>query len=197
MPINIYVPEKHALTELQPGSVINPRPRYATITKPWLALMHQFADLLRRISATGTAGGVVVTDENGLAQVVLNEMDGVSYAGGDFTATGGTWSVASGDVLTYAFARLGRMVTLAWWLNDTTIAGAPTELQILLPDSMLAQKSIRTLCELVDDGVPAVGVAWVAAGNHQLHIKRLDGAALTVSTDNTDIRGVITFEVEP
>jgi hypothetical protein len=197
MPLNIYVPEKHALTELQAGTALNPRPRYANITKPWLALFLQFADLLRRISATGTVGGVVVTDENGLAQVVLNEMDGVAYAGGDFTATGGTWTVEAGDVLTYALARLGRMVTLAWWLNDTTIAGAPTELQILLPDSLLAQKSIRTLCELVDDGTPAVGVAWVAAGNHQLHIQRLDGAALTVSTDNTDIRGVITFEVEP
>lgn len=191
MPTRIFVPESQAVTESRSRLV------GGFVTRTWLAFFTQIADLLNRISRTGTAQGVVVTDDDGVAQVVLNEMDTPAFSAGAFTADAGSWTVGAADVVTYAFARLGRMMTVAFTLQNTTVAGGPAVLRIVIPESRTAAKTISNPVVIVDDGDPEIGEARVTAAGDLIEITRIDGSTFSAATDSTGVRGEITFELNP
>jgi hypothetical protein len=195
MGTNVYVPEKHALAELEPPSAFNPKPRSSRITKPWLALILQIVEVVRGIiGAKGTGGGIVVADNSGRALVVRNGLAVVPYDAAHFSAIGGTWLVEALDIRTWAWGRLGPIATLALWLEATAVVGAPTLLIVNLPGDSRAAHSIRTLIELDDNGAAAVGVAWVEENGTRLLLKRLDGDPFTAGA--VSVRGEILIEVE-
>jgi hypothetical protein len=168
----------------------------AAWTPKWREWVRTVSDLLTRISVSGTTYGIVVTDSGGVAQAVVGEMDAVPFVAGDFTADAGTWTVEEADCA-YAFFRIGRMVTLGIELVDTTVAGGPSELRILLPEGFIAARVMTTPVLVHDNGTPAMGLATTTDGGTQLLITRLDGAAFAAATDATDVRGTVTIEVDP
>jgi len=53
-----------------------------------------------------------------------------TFNAADYGATGGTWSIASGNVVRLAYRLSGRTLQIAFQFNGTTVAGTPTVLTI-------------------------------------------------------------------
>ncbi len=123
-----------------------------------------------------------------------------TFADGDFLAVGGgnTWTLAAGDVDAYQYMRTGdKTMTVNFYLSSTTVGGTPTTLTIAIPNSYVAADSALASCYLVDNGGTAeTGVCKVDAAGTVIEIEQIDGAAFGASTNTTDVRGQITFEIQ-
>jgi hypothetical protein len=188
---DFFLPEQTAIGKVKPGG-----DGYADITSPWLKFFRQVAKIVKALNGTGRKNGVVTTDHNGEVQVILNELDSIPFDSGHFTATGGTWDVEAGDVVTWAWNRLGRMVTVTFAFEETTVGGTPTELRMLLPEQFIAQKTMYGRCAVLDNDVPAGAEMRVESNGDQLIVTRLDGTPFSNSTNLTAVRGTFTFEVQ-
>ena len=121
-----------------------------------------------------------------------------AFSAGDFTASASmTWTVASGDVETYAYIINGKMMTVLFGIITSTVGGTPAAtLNIAIPASKVATKTTyNALGVLLDNNVNGRGYAAVAASGSIIQITRNDGVNMTASTDLTFIRGQITFEI--
>lgn len=110
----------------------------------------------------------------------------VTYAAALFS-----WTVESGDVITFAYTRMGQRVDIALTLR-TTASGAVANGTVTLPAGMVAARDMTTLVEVNDNGTTMAGRAKVAAGGTVITITRVDGAAFT---DLRAVEGVIVMEV--
>ena len=124
-----------------------------------------------------------------------------TFSAGDFAALGGgnSWTVASGDVVTYQYMRTGdKTMTLDFYLNATTIGGTPETLTIAIPNGYIADKnSFGSLCFLIDNGgTPEAGTCSIAAAGTVVLIKMLAATNFATSTNTTHVRGQITFEIQ-
>lgn len=119
-----------------------------------------------------------------------------AFSAGDFTANGSmTWTVASGDVTTYAYQQDGKRVTFWLYLDNTTVGGTPnTDLQISL-QGFTASKLVANSVRIRDNGTFATGVAYSAASGTVIGVRRVDNTNWSTSTDTTDVHGQITVEV--
>jgi hypothetical protein len=120
-----------------------------------------------------------------------------TFSAGNFTGNGSmTWTVAAGDVSTYAYKILGKTMIVAFSLITTTVGGTPsTTLQIAIPASKVATKRMANPVLLLDNNVRATGYAEVAASGTVIQIIRTDAANFTASADQTYVFGQITFEI--
>jgi hypothetical protein len=121
-----------------------------------------------------------------------------AFAAGDFTANGiMTWTVAAGDVQVYAYTIIGKMMTVSFRINTTTVAGTPnTDLNIKIPASKVATKAMYNPILIIDNGVRSIGVAAVATGGTLIILNRTDVANWTAAVDTTYVMGQITFEID-
>jgi hypothetical protein len=149
-----------------------------------------------------SASGLVLSDAAGgikerARSVAMGEWTTRAFAAGNFTANGAmTWTVGSGDVVTDAYTVVGKALTYAFTLNTTTVAGTPNStLQILIPGSFTAAKTMTTLCRLLDNGTATSGIVFATASSTTISIQRLDAANFSAATDTTLVQGVITCEV--
>lgn len=120
-----------------------------------------------------------------------------SYSAGDYTASSGTWTVDSGDVTTLAYHKIGKRMTVSFIIENTDVSATPTSLRITIPGGFTASKEMRAIVQAIDAaGTPAAGMAQVTASGTTINLfKDTSGAAWTAtSSDNTTIRGQITFE---
>jgi hypothetical protein len=107
-----------------------------------------------------------------------------------------TWTVAAGDVTTYAYIIEGKKMTVAFNIKTSTVGGTPsTQLLLKIPASKTATKAMETLAIVVDNGTTSVGQCFVTAGGTNIGIAHLPLANLSASTDNTLVQGIITFEI--
>ena len=53
----------------------------------------------------------------------------VAFAAGNFTANSGTWTVASGDQQLYRYTKIGRVLSLNFFLEDTTTGSCKVRLK--------------------------------------------------------------------
>jgi hypothetical protein len=122
-----------------------------------------------------------------------------TFSAGDFTASGSqTWTVAEGDVLTYAYTIIGKMMTVMFAIESTTVGGTPsTQLIIAIPAGKTATKSAYNAIGLIsDNSVRTTGVISIGAGDTTMLLNRTDNANWTASTNATTVRGQITFEID-
>lgn len=121
----------------------------------------------------------------------------VAFSAGNFAGNGSmTWTVASGDQVTYTIARLGKMALVSFQIMNSTIGGTPnTTLFITLPHGLAANHYNPTAASLVDAGVAVPGILFADGGQSRLSIQRADGAAFTGGTDNNNVIGQVWFEV--
>jgi hypothetical protein len=147
----------------------------------------------------GTPASGTLTNCTGLplTGLVATAWTTPSFNSGDFTALGSmTWGVDEADVVTYAYLVEGKKMTVAFEIHDTTVGGTlSTALQIKIPASKTATKTMRTLCRLYDNSASVVGFATVGASGTTIDVYRLDGANYTAGTNINAVQGEITFEI--
>jgi hypothetical protein len=121
-----------------------------------------------------------------------------TFAAGNFTASGSmTWTLAAGDVGTYAYVLEGKTMTVAFVLNTTTVGGTPsTGLRIAIPAGAVSAKPMYNPVLIIDNNVRGTGYAAVSAAGTVIEITRTDAANWTASTDLTYVFGEIRFEVQ-
>lgn len=121
-----------------------------------------------------------------------------TFAAGDYTGNASmTWTVASGDAITMKYYLRGRMLTIAYFLNATTVGGTPsTDLRKTIPGGFTISGTVRNTNHVINNGVVAVGLASAVNGDTIITFQLASAANWTASTDNTGIQGVSVFSVQ-
>ncbi len=135
----------------------------------------------------------------GAGAIVAGVWTTPAFSAGNFTGSSSmTWTVGSGDVETYEYAMVGKMMTVLFSINTTTVGGTPdTALKIAIPGSKVAAKAAYNAMAVISDNSSlTTGNARVSAGGTTIQIFRTDAANWTASTDATSVRGQITFEIQ-
>jgi len=120
------------------------------------------------------------------------------YSAGDFTCNESmTWTVEAGDVTVFAYTIVGKTMTVAFQINDSTVGGTLSNtLQIKIPAAKTATKIMYgAMGRLVDNSVVTPGFCFVAAAGTNIGITRQDIGNYTASTNATHVYGQITFEI--
>lgn len=118
------------------------------------------------------------------------------FAAGDFTSSGvGTFVVTSGQVTTYQYVVVGKMMTVWWMLDSTTITGTPTVLTIQIPAGRIAAK--RVVCaHWYNNGSWAQGYGFVAPGATVISLQKDPPASAFAAGANTVyLYGSISFPI--
>lgn len=127
---------------------------------------------------------------------LLSTWTSEAFSAGAFTANGaGTWTVASGDVTTLAYEKIGKVMTVSFLIVTSTVGGTPsTELRITIPGGFTALRSMRNACTVNDNGGGnAAGYCYVVASSTYIAIAKLSGNWST-ATNTTECWGQIRFE---
>lgn len=121
-----------------------------------------------------------------------------TYAGGNFTANAGTWTVESGDVVTNQYWLRGRQLHLTYFLSTTsTSGGMGTDLIAAIPGGFVSSTDTGTPFRVIDAGTAATGFAVVASGGSSVIFRKVDTSAWTSSaTNTTSIIGQIVVPVQ-
>jgi len=132
---------------------------------------------------------------------VLGAWTTPAFDAGDFTANGSmTWTVAAGDVDTFAYTINNKMMTVVFNLVTTTVGGTPsTNLLIKIPASKTATKTVSNPVAIRDNDVVGgreVGIAQVTAGATNIAIALISNVAFAGGADLTYVQGQITFEID-
>ena len=69
------------------------------------------------------------------------------------------------------------------------------QLLIAIPDSKVANKAMNNPVYILDNGVRVTGLAQIGISGINIGLIRSDAANYTASTNNTNIYGQITFEI--
>ena len=120
-----------------------------------------------------------------------------AFAAGDFTASGSmTWTVEAGDVLTYAYNIIGKIMHVMFLINTSTVAGTPSsDLRIKIPEAKTATKSITVPCYVSDNGTISIGFCTILATGTVMTVNKIDLGNFAAATNTTSVRGQITFEI--
>jgi hypothetical protein len=123
-----------------------------------------------------------------------------AFDAANFTGAGSlTWTVGAGDVAVYAYTIVGKTMTVAWALNNTTIGGTPgsSQIQIKIPASKVATKAMFCVAGVLSVTAWAPVFADVAAGGSTINIAPdlSMGGSFNAGSDNTSTRGNFTFEI--
>jgi hypothetical protein len=100
-------------------------------------------------------------------------MTSPAFSAGDYTAEGSmTWTVASGDVSTYAYTFLGpKLMLVTAYIITSTVGGTPDDgLNVAIPASHTAAKAMAVGCDVIDNGTAMSGAAHVQAGETVLYV---------------------------
>jgi hypothetical protein len=152
---------------------------------------------LAYINGVGDFANIGTITERGRG-VPIGDWISPSFNAGDYTGRASmTWTVASGDVMTFAYTMRGKTMTVSLVLLTTTVGGTPsTSLQVAIPGGFTAAKAMQSVCEVLDNGARTTGRINVAASGTLIAIQRTDLANWAASTDNTAVRGQLEFEVQ-
>lgn len=121
----------------------------------------------------------------------------IAFDAANFTASGAmTWTVGSGDVVTYAYVVSGDVMTLFFNLSATSVGGTPsTQLRIALPAGLVVAGQGHALCYASDNGSVTVVNLHAEVGDAYVSLDRIDGANWSAATDATVVAGQLTFPV--
>lgn len=123
----------------------------------------------------------------------------VTFSAGNFTASAGTWTVASGDVNVNRAMVVDH--TLFWKLDLTTtsVSNAGVSLRATLPGGFTAAVTNMPQLIRVDDagGGAAVGVALTGAGVSYVEFRATNaGGAFGIATNTTLVQASLVIEVQ-
>jgi hypothetical protein len=119
-----------------------------------------------------------------------------TYAGANYTAQTGTWTVDSADVTTQAYYLKGRTLTVAFNFVTTSVSATPTSLNILNPawGGFTSAKAIIG-AQVYSDNSAAFAMGYVATLGTVLTVNKITGT-WAIATNTTSANGQIAFEVQ-
>ncbi len=127
---------------------------------------------------------------------IVGAWTAVSHNGANFTADSGSWTVDSGDQITYAYTITRKKMTVAFTITGTDVSATPTELRIAIPAGKTAVKRMDNMGLVSDAGTVQAALIYVAASGTTINIQKLTGTFATTAADNTNVIGQITFEIQ-
>ncbi len=127
------------------------------------------------------------------------EWTSVPFNAGNFTASAGSWTVDSGDVLVQEIAYDGLTMWMAFTIVSTDVSTTPSDLRIAIPNGEVADFRMDAFGFCSDAGATPIGLTiTTAAGGTVLSLGKLGSAAWTATSgDNTAVVGVVAFSIEP
>jgi len=149
-------------------------------------------------SGAGTDGTVI---NNAQLQSIYDSIENaftwtaVSFSAGNFTGNGAmTWTVASGDVVTNTYIKIGRTLIWSVHLDTTTVGGTPnSSLRLTIPGGFTAAGAQSVKCSVtIDNNV--VSQAHATTSGTLVEIIRDDFANWTASTNLTYVYFTIIFQ---
>lgn len=122
----------------------------------------------------------------------------VPFLATDYGTSGGgtSWTVQLADMVTNRYSVVGNTMTYALWLDTTTVGGTPSYLTVPVPGGYKATSQMAGHIQISDNGTWTAGQMFIGAVYGQIiYLARADNAALAAATNNTYVRGTVTFEV--
>lgn len=131
--------------------------------------------------------------------VPIGDWTDVTYSSGNFTAGGSmTWTVDSGDQGTYMYTVIGTTMMVQFYINNTTVGGTPAnDLRIAIPGGYTAATGPTSYTTCFGDDNGTIDVIWavVSSGGSYIGLWKKAFGAWAASTNNTDVRCTVIFEV--
>jgi len=120
-----------------------------------------------------------------------------AFNAADFTGKGSmTWTVDAGDIITFAYKIMGKVMVFAFSISSFSIGGTPNNvLYIAIPGGITVTKAMNNPCRINDNGTKSIGWVSVIAGGNVLQILKTDESNFTASTNASEVYGEITFEI--
>lgn len=126
--------------------------------------------------------------------VPLGEWTAVAHAGGNYTASSGTWTVDAGDQSTFAYTLIGKTMIVSFSLNDTALSAAPSTISVVIPGGFTAAREMEAPVLNFNNGVLVANtLAVVTAGSTTINFSVFNS---TFSSGALYLRGQLTFEVQ-
>lgn len=145
-----------------------------------------------------TAGALTLDDTtNGLIYErgrsdALGALVTPAFSAESFFSDVGAWTVAAGDVATFAYSLVGMDMHLSFWINTSSVSGTPAALYILIPAGHSASASVLAPMVYSDNGAAAaIGYAEVLATNTVVQLLRPAGATWGTAVNTTSVVGQI------
>lgn len=148
------------------------------------------------------AGGTITYQHDGTNWQIVDHEQGAwitpAYAGGTYTAGGGTWTVDSGDVTSHKYRLNGRTLTFAVRIDTSSVASnAGGDLRVGLPAGFTSNESGQDAAVVFDNAVISdVGVASVTVGITYVAVFLKAFGNWANSTNNTYLRFTLAIEVQ-
>lgn len=116
----------------------------------------------------------------------------VPFSAGNFTGGAGTWTVGSGDVVTYETYLKGTSLFVTWYINTTTVGGVTSQLLITLPNGYTIAATSLQAFVYNDAGTGLLaGFCQVSASGTTILLEKLTAAAWTAVSDGTGVYGTV------
>ncbi len=122
-----------------------------------------------------------------------------TYSAGDFTGSGAmTWGVDAGDVATFRYTILNKVMTVIFYLSTTTVAGTPSsDLKIKIPGGFTSANRTSNVIRYYEGAGWTAGICSVYAANANIYLnKDENGTNWSATTNSTYFSGQITFEIQ-
>lgn len=122
----------------------------------------------------------------------------VPFSASNYTAGGGgTWTVASGDVVTHAYCLIGKVMTVWFSFSNTTTAANATSLIIPIPDGLVCDRYTEGIYRMILSGVGiGTGLYTIGAGGTTISFFwTLAGTTFANITDGVSFYGHAVFLV--
>lgn len=120
-----------------------------------------------------------------------------SFNAGDYTATGGGWTVTGGMVLQNRYSVMNKILFWNVMVQNSTVTSTPTQLLIAVPGGVLFYTTVNynRVARLVDNAVVSEGTVTPASAG-QVAISRSSGSAtFAASTTATTVQFSAWFEL--
>ena len=120
----------------------------------------------------------------------------VVYSAGNFTASGAmTWTVTSGQQLTYSYILSGHVMTISFAISPSTLGGTQnTYLYLAIPLGKTPAKKTANAISIYNNSTSQIGFVAAIVGQSNLYISKADASNFTLDA-TTEITGQITINV--
>lgn len=148
----------------------------------------------------GTGSATLVYDATTARWRVAQHRQGaliaVPYSGANFTGTGSiTWTVDSADQTTFAYVLNGTVLSVYVVLDATSVSGTGIALKIKIPGGFTAARNMYAPIVTIDNGTPTSGLIQAVGDTFMYIYAQFSGPNWTASSNNTYIRGMLSFDV--
>ncbi len=121
-----------------------------------------------------------------------------AFSSSDFTASGSmTWTVESGDVGTYTYTIIGKMMTVMFYIVSSSVGGTlDTALRITVPAGKTIAKTAFNMMGMFNNNVEEVGRIRAEATRQYVELFRVPVSNWSAATNTTYVFGQISFEIQ-